>query len=176
MIEEEKLQGGSTSANFPNLTPARNRLSRYLPLFLWTALIFLASTGLMSGSNTNSMLQPVLLWLFQHASEATLNFIHLVLRKGAHFTEYAILALLAARAFKTSSRESLRGHWFAVSLLLVVIYALSDEFHQSFVSSRTPSIYDCLIDSCGGLIAFTLVALRQRRRSNHDHHAVRAET
>ncbi len=67
--------------------------------------------------------------------------------------EYAILALLLARAFRTSLREFLRNHWFAVSLTFVALYALSDEFHQSFVSTRTASIYDCLIDTAGGLAA-----------------------
>jgi VanZ family protein len=174
MTEEEKLEPGPATTF--SVSSSWHRLSRYLPLFLWVLLIFIASTGLMSASNTDSILKPVLHWLFPHASEATVNFIHLILRKGAHFTEYAILALLAARAFSTSSHESLRTHWFLVSLLLVVTYALSDEFHQSFVGSRTPSIYDCFIDSWGGLTALMLVALRRRRRSNRNRQALRLET
>ena len=139
----------------------QHRLSRYGPLILWAAFIFIASTGLMSASNTRTILRPVVLWLFPNISEATLNFIHFVIRKGAHFTEYAILALLAARAFKTSSRELLRRHWFWASLLLVICYSLSDELHQSFVPSRTASIYDSMIDSLGGLSALTLMAIRK---------------
>lgn len=91
--------------------------------------------------------------------------VHALVRKAGHFTEYAILALLAARAFRTSSREHLRNHWLIMSLAFVILYALSDEFHQSFVSSRTASIYDCLIDTAGGLLALILVAIRSRVRT-----------
>src|SRR6266545_8071989 len=84
-----------------------HRLYRYGPLFLWAAFIFLASSSLMSASNTRSILRPILLGLFPHASEATISLIHFVLRKAGHFTEYAILALLAARALRTSSHQIL---------------------------------------------------------------------
>ena len=169
MTEEEELERGP-AAGFADVPSSRHRAWRYLPLVFWAAVIFIASTGLMSGPNTNSIVRPALLWLFPHASEATINFISfVVIRKGAHLTEYAIFALLAARAFRTSSHELLRSHWFLVSWLLVAVYALSDEFHQSFVSSRTASIYDSMIDSFGGLIALALIALRRRRRSSRDH-------
>ena len=145
----------------------QHRLSRYGPLILWAAFIFIASTGLMSAANTSTILRPAVLWLFPNVSEATLDFIHFLVRKAGHFTEYAILALLAARAFRTSSRELLRSHWFWASLLLVVAYSLTDEFHQSFVPSRTASIYDSMIDSLGGLSALVIFAMikRDSRRS-----------
>jgi VanZ family protein len=104
-------------------------------------------------------------WLFPHASDATLRTLHFLLRKAGHFTEYAILALLAARAFRTSTSELFRTRWFWISLLLVIAYSLSDEFHQSFVPSRTASIYDSMIDSLGGLTALTFLAVRKRRGS-----------
>jgi len=145
----------------------RHRLFRYGPLVLWAAVIFVASTSAFSASNTSLLVRPVLLWLFPHASEATINFIHfVVIRKGAHFTEYAIFGLLAARAFRTSSREWLRRHWFLVSLLLVVAYALSDELHQSFVASRTASLYDSMIDSLGGLMALAILCWRRSKTGN----------
>ncbi|HVS21393.1 MAG TPA: VanZ family protein [Pyrinomonadaceae bacterium] len=144
------------------LTPPHHRLSRYGPLVLWAALIFVGSTSLLSGSHTSALVRPVL-WLFPHASEATLALIHFIVRKCGHLTEYAILALLATRAFKTSSHDFLRDHWFVASLLLVIVYSLSDEFHQSFVPSRTASIYDSMIDSFGGLAALVVYGLRQRK-------------
>ena len=145
---------------------AKNRrLSRYGPLVLWAALIFLFSSGLFSGSKTSSVVRPLLLWVYPNISDATVAIVHALIRKGSHFAEYAILALFAARAFRTSSREFLRHHWFGVSLGIVIIYALSDEFHQSFVPSRTASIYDCLIDSVGGLAALAVVAIRKRVRT-----------
>ena len=146
------------------MRPSHHRLSRYGPLILWAALIFIGSSSVLSASNTSIVLRPVL-WLFPHASEATLALIHFIVRKAGHLTEYAILALLAARALRTSSRGLLRNRWFWVSLLLVVAYSLSDEFHQSFVPSRTASIYDSMIDSVGGLTALALIALRKRREA-----------
>ncbi len=143
---------------------SHHRLSRYGPLVVWAALIFIGSSSVLSASNTSIIVRP-LLWLFPHASAATLALIHFLVRKTGHFTEYAILALLAARALRTSSRELLRARWFWVSLLFVVAYSLTDEFHQSFVPSRTASIYDSMIDSVGGLTALALIALRKRREA-----------
>ena len=84
-------------------------------------------------------------------------------RKIAHFLEYALLALLAARAFSSSSQRLLQRRWFLISLLLVVLYSLSDEYHQSFVQGRGASIYDSFIDMSGGLAALILYALWRRR-------------
>ena len=91
--------------------------------------------------------------------------IHLVARKVAHFTEYAILAYLAARAFRTSPRPALANRWFFASLALVVCYALLDEYHQSFVPSRTASIYDSFIDMTGGLVALLIIRRRHKPRA-----------
>ena len=140
--------------------PLRNRLWRYGPVVIWAALIFIFSSGLFSGSNTSTIVRPLVQWMFPSISDAALVFVHSLIRKASHFVEYAILALLAARALRASSRDFLRNHWFAVSLTFVALYALSDEFHQSFVSTRTASIYDCLIDAAGGLAALIIVRVR----------------
>ena len=149
---------------------AKHRLWRYGPLIIWAALIFIGSTDLLAAANTGGVLARPLLWLFPNASDATLRTFHFLLRKAGHFSEYALLALLAARAFRTSGRELLRTRWFWVSLLLVVAYSLSDEFHQSFVPSRTASIYDSMIDSLGGLTALILTAIRRHRKHGQDLH------
>ena len=147
-------------------TLTKNRcLVRYGPVVLWAILIFVFSSGLLSGSNTSTIVWPLVKWVYPSISEAALVFVHALIRKASHFIEYAILALLAVRALRTSSRDFLRNHWFFVSLTFVALYALSDEFHQSFVSSRTASIYDCLIDTAGGLAALTVVAMRSRVRN-----------
>jgi len=142
-----------------------NRLWRYGPVILWAAAIFVFSSGLFSGSNTSTIFRPLVQWIYPNISDAALVLVHGLIRKASHFVEYAILALMAARAFRTSTRDLLRNHWFAVSLTFVALYALSDEFHQSFVSSRTASIYDCLIDTAGGLAALLFVRARSRVRS-----------
>lgn len=145
-------------------SPARSRLRRYGPVVLWVGLIFFASTGNLSAPNTSRILRPLLLWLFPGITEATLLQAHFVVRKGAHFTEYFVLALLAARAFLSSSRSSLRRRWWLASLALVASVALLDEYHQSFVSTRTGTIYDSLIDLAGGACAVALVALWRAAR------------
>jgi VanZ family protein len=142
----------------------RQRAWRYAPLLVWMALIFFFSTGELSASNTSRIVRPVLLWLFPDISEERIALVHFIVRKTAHFTEYAILALLAARAFTGSSQTTLRRRWFVTALLLVVFYALSDEFHQTFVPSRTGSIYDSFIDMSGGLTALLFFTLRRRHR------------
>ena len=127
-------------------------LSRYLPLVVWLAFISLASTDSFNAANTSRIIGPLVLWLFPNTSPETLATIHFVVRKIAHFTEYAILGFLAARAFRVHQR------WFLISLVLIVVYALFDEYHQSFVPSRTASIFDSFIDMAGGLSALIFVS------------------
>lgn len=142
----------------------RSRFWRYAPLIAWMILIFVASTGELSARNTSFIVRPLLLWLFPDISEASINLAHFWARKAAHFTEYVIFALLAARAFATSSHEMLRRGFFYFTLLLIIIYSLSDEYHQSFVATRTGSIYDSFIDIAGGLTALFLYMMFRRRR------------
>ena len=87
--------------------------------------------------------------------------IHFITRKIAHFTEYAILGFLSARAFRTSPRPAINKRWFLICATLVVVNALMDEYHQSFVPSRTASIFDSLIDMAGGLTALLVVRRKQ---------------
>jgi VanZ family protein len=160
MIDEEALAatdiGSGTSSN---------RLGRYGPLIVWAALIFIGSSSILSGSNTSTFLVQPMHWLFPTASDSTLKLVHLLIRKAGHLTEYAILAWLAARAFHTSSNELLHRRWFLAALILVVVYSLSDEFHQSFVPSRGASLLDCVIDSVGGLTMLLFLAWRHSVRS-----------
>jgi VanZ family protein len=143
----------------------RARLWRYGPVLVWMAVIFFASTGNLSASNTSRIVRPLLLWLFPEITEEGLLQAHFIVRKGAHLTEYAILSMLAARAFLTSSDARLRRLWYVVAFALVVVYALLDEFHQSFVQTRTGTIYDSLIDIAGGALGLLIVwAWRAWRR------------
>src|SRR5256885_9863805 len=108
-------------------------LWRYGPVAAWVCFIFFASTGSFSADNTSRVIRPLLLWLSPGISEASINQVHFLVRKAAHFTEYALLALLAARAFLASPRRGLSAWWWLASFALVACVALSDEFHQSFV-------------------------------------------
>lgn len=138
-------------------------LSRYLPLAAWLVFISFASSDSFNAGNTSRIIGPLVLWLFPNTTPETLAVVHLITRKAAHFTEYAILAFLAARAFRTSPRPALANRWFVASLVLIVAYALLDEYHQSFVPSRTSSVYDSFIDMAGGLTALLLIRRRHNR-------------
>ena len=138
-------------------------LIRYLPLIAWLAVISVASSDNFSAANTSRIIGPLILWLFPHTSPETMAMIHFITRKIAHFTEYAILGFLAARAFSTSPTDAIRQRWFLLSVSLIVVYALFDEYHQSFVPSRTASIFDSLIDIAGGLTALLAVRAKPRR-------------
>ena len=135
-------------------------VSHYLPLIAWLTFISFASSDSFSAENTSRIIGPLILWLFPHTSPETLAVVHFITRKIAHFTEYAILGFLAARALSTSPRPAIYQRWFLICLTLIVVYALMDEYHQTFVPSRTPSIWDSFIDMAGGLTALLLVRKR----------------
>ncbi len=144
------------------------RLRRYLPLLAWMAVIFFASTGEFSAANTNALIQPLLRWFFPHLTDEGIANIHFLLRKCGHFSEYAVLGWLAFKAFAGSSHARLRQHSYLAALSLICLYAILDEYHQSFVASRTASIYDSLLDMAGGITALVVVALWQRRRGSRE--------
>lgn len=155
VANESEMRAGATLTQ---------RLARYLPLVLWIGFIFYASSGQMSASETSRFVAPVVRWFFPEVDAATLKTIHIFVRKTAHFVEYALLALVAARAFITSSRPVLRRNWFALSFTLVAVVALFDEYNQSFYATRTGTIYDSLLDMTGGLAALAAVALWRRSK------------
>jgi len=139
-------------------------VSRYLPLIAWMAFISLASSASFSASNTSSVIGPLLKWLFPNASEETLIFLHFLLRKAGHFLEYAILGFLAGRAFSNSPKQSVRKRWIGISAGLIIVYALVDELHQSFVPSRTASLSDSLVDISGGITALLIFKAGRSKR------------
>lgn len=160
-----------SSKSFPERPPSKTSsktISRYLPLIAWMGFISFASSGSFAAGNTSRIIGPLVLWLFPNTSPETLLVVHMVTRKLAHFTEYALLGLLAARAFRGSPRPGLQKRWLLGAAALVVVYALLDEYHQTFVPSRTGTVYDSLLDMAGGLTALVIVKRRDwfRRASN----------
>lgn len=81
----------------------------------------------------------------------------LFIRKGAHFTEYALLGfflMLHIRQICKRTRVLLPWLW---AWGIGTLYAASDEFHQSFVGGRGPAVTDVLIDSCGVAVGVALL-------------------
>ena len=145
-------------------TKAFQQIWRYGPLLLWMVLISFASSSEFSALNTSQVIRPLILWVFPNLSEERVAAIHFLTRKLAHFSEYAVLGILSGRAFASSANDFFQRHWFQIALFLIVCYALLDEFHQSFVPSRTASIYDSAIDVAGGLTALLAFRAWQKRR------------
>jgi VanZ family protein len=139
-------------------------LKYWLPLLIWLGVIFLGSTSLMSAEHTSRLIVPILRWLKPGMSPKTIWIVLVIMRKCAHVSEYAILALLLWRAFR--SGPTLRTKLptlFSGALLACAVFAASDEFHQSFVKSRTPSVGDVLLDVVGALFGLLICASFARR-------------
>ena len=83
----------------------------------------------------------------------------IAVKKGAHLTVYAILYLLLLRAFHSSRPEGGRPSFRTCILAaaVAVLYAISDEVHQSFVPFRNATAQDVAIDSAGILLVSLLI-------------------
>jgi VanZ family protein len=119
-------------------------------------VIFVASTELGSAKHTSRLLLPVLRWLIPNVDLATLASAEFIIRKAAHITEYAILGALLLRAFSTNA-SGRRWRYAALAIGVAAAFAALDEFHQSFVSTRTGSPSDVLIDICGAVLGLACV-------------------
>jgi VanZ family protein len=144
-------------------------LKYWLPALIWMALIFSASSDANSFAHSSRILGPLLHWLFPQMPDDTMYFIVLLARKCAHLTEYAVLALLLWRALRKPVKNDPRP-WLwreaRLALLMVALYAASDEFHQCFVPTRTGLVSDVLVDTAGGaagLLALWAFGRRQKR-------------
>ena len=115
---------------------------RWWPSLAWMGLIFWLSS------------QPDL----PHAPGPWLE---LLFKKGAHAFVYGMLAWLYLRALRAESGR--RARWVSVGLALV--YALTDEYHQTFVPGRNGNLFDVAVDGTGAALAMWLdVRWRRFRR------------
>lgn len=115
-------------------------------------LIFTASTDLMSSQRTSRFIGPFLRWLNPRVSDETVRAVQLAVRKTAHVTEYAVLAMLLWRAIRKPVKNDVRPwSWREATLAIAVAcaYAITDELHQHFVASRFGSVWDVLLDTFG---------------------------
>ncbi len=135
----------------------------WVPALLWTCLVLLASSDAFSAQNTGGVLAAIALFLLGGISTHTFAVLHLVIRKAAHFTEYAILSWLWFRAWRGPVAEH-RWRWAAMAVAISLATAISDEIHQTFVPSRTGEVRDVLLDLTGALFAQILVWAFTSRR------------
>ena len=120
-------------------------MSKWLPVAVWALVIFVFSTSYFSAENTSKFIDPILRFLMPTASAATIALGHGLVRKAAHFVNYAILFWLLI------SGPLHERPYYAFGLC--VIYAMLDESHQMFVPNRGPSLYDVALDSTGALFS-----------------------
>ena len=118
-------------------------------------VIAVESTNLGSSANTGRILYPILHFLF-HMDVAHFAVWHMFLRKTGHVIGYSILSVLFFRSWRaTFPRLSTRWclQWASVAWLSTSLVAILDEWHQSFLPSRTGTVRDVLLDSCAALLA-----------------------
>lgn len=137
----------------------------WLPVVAWMVVIFLfsAQTGMVSGRLSGGLTVRVAAWLtpnwalLSEAEQAAkLEIWHLVVRKAAHVTEFAVLGGLLMNAWARQRRQAgvCEG---ALAVLCGLLYAALDEFHQMFVPERGPAVTDVLIDLGGVLIGVLII-------------------
>jgi len=143
-------------------------LKYWLPLLIWLCVIFVGSTDLMSAEQTSRFLVPFLRWLKPDISTGALAQVHFFVRKLGHISEYAILAILLWRALRSGTNLRIKRSLLFVAVWLACgIFAAGDEFHQSFVPSRTASLLDVMIDLSGAFIGLAICFGFVRRRATH---------
>lgn len=93
--------------------------------------------------------------LEKNEKEIVLKKIEHVIRKLAHFSLYTVVGILVMSLMETYKIKNLGK--ISISLLVGVLYAISDEVHQSFVPGRGPSAQDVLIDTLGIVFGLLIV-------------------
>lgn len=130
-----------------NFGKIKKILSAYLPPIIWAALIFFLSAQ----NKLPSAPRPIL---------------DLILKQGAHVGVYAILHFLMWRAIKITSDQPSQMKLKFIPLITVFLYALTDEFHQSFIPGREATWVDIGFDSIGIIISHYLT---HRQKQIHSH-------
>lgn len=128
----------------------------WTPVAIWTGVILGLSSDDFSASETSRFIGPLLVWLFPDASPEALAYMHFLIRKTAHVTEYGILCLLTRRPLRLRS-----PHWPAWrnalgALSFVLLIASYDEYRQSLSLHRSGVVSDVMLDFSGGVLALLL--------------------
>jgi VanZ family protein len=136
------------------------KVQPWLPTFLWLCLIAVCSSDRLSSAHTKGILWRVLHAAFPSLSYPSFEVLHHFIRKSAHFAFYGVLSWFAFRSWRATLQGRARWtfQWSGLALALTLATAILDEFHQTFVPSRTGSPYDVLLDMMGALFFQILIA------------------
>ncbi len=154
----------------------RGKLWVWLPALIAVIIIANESTGRFSANNTSSYLRPIVERYFGHIRDNVWEVGHHLFRKSGHFLGFGLLCLTFVRAWLLQLgcvADLPRDRWHLRSVLLGLLCQIAvagaDEYHQTFVPGRTGQLSDVLLDTCGGVLACTLVWLllwrKGKRRS-----------
>jgi VanZ like family len=148
------------------LPPTQPNLFRaWWPAAVWIGLISIESTDMFSSKNTGSMLYALLTRIFGPINLYDFLIFHFYLRKTGHVIGYGMLALLLLRGWRATlgySRDLLMRA-SVLSWIGTAFVASMDEWHQSFIPSRTGTVHDVILDSIAGFV-FLLIANAWLRR------------
>jgi VanZ family protein len=133
----------------------------WLAVMLCITAIWIFSGESFSAVSTSRFLTPFLRWLDPEISWRAIVRAHFFVRKAAHLTEYAILAVLAFRALRLSLDVS-APRLIGLAMGLVVAVAALDELRQSFLATRTGSLGDVAINFAGGALGVGLIVVFHR--------------
>ena len=129
---------------------------RLCTVLLICNLIFIWGNSLRTGAESSAMSGSLLKWInqFLHLDEAGADKLHLVIRKMAHFTEFACLGTLLTWLFSMMGEK--KGHLVCMPLLCGMMAACVDETIQVFTPDRGPSFWDVCIDTTGFVLGSLL--------------------
>jgi VanZ family protein len=139
------------------LTRDRHEIIKtWIALILWLIVIAIESTTYLSSHNTSRFLYPLMHFLFG-IDEVSFEPYHAVLRKCGHVFGYGLLSILLFRAWRetlpVSSGSRWTFRWANIAVLGTLLVASLDEWHQSYLPSRTGALHDVLLDTCAGIAA-----------------------
>ena len=133
------------------------------PAIVWIGLISIESTDSFSSEHTGSMLYALLTRLFGHIDFYDFLIFHHYLRKTGHVAGYGMLSLLLLRGWRATFDYTLLLRAALLSWLGTACVAALDEWHQSYIPSRTGTVWDVALDSVAGVV-FLVVAYFWLRR------------
>jgi VanZ family protein len=151
----------TTVSNQPvSASPQRTWLA-WLPTLLWLCVLALFSTDIFSAEHTARVLTKIFYVLFGGVSSHGFGLVHYLIRKTAHFTSYGLLSALTFFSWRATlpARRRWSFRWCELALLLTLLAASLDEFHQTFVPSRTGNYHDVILDMIGALFFQLVLAL-----------------
>ena len=129
----------------------------WLITIVWAGVIYYLSTDTFGPSFSAWLLANILRLLRILVSSHTFHILHILMRKCAHLTEYAIFGLFIYHALEGERPPEWRPRRACVAVLAAALYSLTDEYHQSFEATRTASILDCSIDTVGAMLGMLVL-------------------